>query len=225
MQILRLNPPIAMLAAAILFAGCDREPVAWEAARAAHTIRSYEQYLADNADGAHVAEANAAIMPLKAAAAWNEAKASNDAEAYADFVASFPDSDRAAEARVLARALELEEIRANLIMRTPPNSFMQSSPNGRLESFPSGTKLMVDLTSALDGEPVMAKLEAEYTKIEGDVAMFETADGQCLGVVLGPYGSDGTAKLCDGSARVLPDPDDPEAVLIFAWKFVDTVGY
>lgn len=225
MQTHRLIPSIAMLAAAMLLAGCDREPAAWEAATAANTIRSYEQYLADHADGAHAAEANTALMPLKIAAAWDEAQASHNAEAYADFAASFPDSDRAAEARVLARTLKLDEIRANLIMRTPPNSSMQSSANGRVVAFPSGTKLMVGLTSALDGEPVMARLEAEYAKIEGDLAVFETEDGQCLGVVLGPHGSGGAAKVCDGSERVLPDPDDAEALLIFAWKFGETVSH
>ena len=70
MQTHRLIPSIAMLAAAMLLAGCDREPAAWEAATAANTIRSYEQYLADHADGAHAAEANSAERRVYPGISW-----------------------------------------------------------------------------------------------------------------------------------------------------------
>lgn len=203
-------PRLAIALTALAAAGCDREPESWNAAEAADDAAAYETYLAEYPNGAHAEEAE----QRREASAWTAARAENTSDAYAAYLDAHTNGAHAEEARVRAAGLGFALVNVSMAVNTPPGTFFQTPLFGPVESYPEGTTLSLELRGPLDGETILATVEATYVGIEDEHGRFENDNGVCL--YLGPYAS--TVEPCPDDAPTLPAADDLPGVLLYTWR-------
>ncbi len=193
---------------------CDTEPEDWQTAEANGTAEGYSAYLEAHPSGENAAEARALLDALLEGAAWDEALASNTEDAYGQYLETHGDGAHADEARVRRAGLGYASVQVSLAIDTPEGTYFTSPMFGPIESYPEGTKLNLRLDSNPGGATsTVASVDAVYERIEEGNGRFVAAEGTCLWI--GPTAS--TVSPCPDYEAPLPDPDDPEAVLLYTW--------
>ena len=206
----------AVLIAGAFFAGCDRQPQAWEEASSADTVAAYDAYLEDYPEGEHAAEARARRDSLAEAEAWAKAEDADSVEAYEAYLADHPGGAHAAQARAHVAEARVEGAWEEARSANSAEAYADFARNHPGDTRAAEARLLGKMLGGIEtGRPAnIGKVRARILSVEGGEIVVTTLDTVRLGSLTVPP-REMTFNAESSAVEGAPEPQVDDIVTLY----------